>query len=989
MHTQNSPESPSDLEDISDLSSTSSMGSPDLQTTEPYEGSSGVSTPWQHVESSQEDGRSSTAKVANDAHSEIYESSLVYPLHVDHDPSFPVGALASSVAPPPTDRNGNAATNPPAESILQAYNDIIASYIEVSKSTNGPSTDGIRELIANLSAMVLTEVAKHRGGPTKARNKVLKDQTWALDRLEIIQRRLRILAGKTFELYEDPIPRLFVVLPKGTQPLDRTTPSQNEFRLYFLCECGRDVGNADPALDTISHYVHFAKHKGYELSRPTEFFATYGAYVVAMLELVKYGVVSEGMVAAPLTTLKVMEGAGTLMDGHVDKDSIRSKLEDTISYIKEQLRPQDSDDADECDAPESVDLQSLQSFILDLDPESTLGDLYRTMTTEGHIKWVCQDHYRQKYGTTSTTALRVVSANTGCFNEQQGRIVINCDYLATAVQLSNELHAARGVHELDLAFGWDASEKDIREICEALSKTNVSILRLDCCAFKYSEPAPPPEVPPAPEAPPAEAPPPPEAPPAEAPPPEAPPAEAPPAEAPPAEAPAVEVSPVKSQDLSTGPQGRFSPIIDLIDVGRLQECSITGCDWFVDGITNPGRTPMHSLRKLRLGVKELRDASRERFLQLLQRLPNLIHLSLYYSDRTDIYGLVHSHLESLARLETLTLSVPGDDAETTVLYVKSQTAHCSHPASRHIANIIEHRKDLTIAIIPFRLDVLADEINTLDNIYGGQRNLTVVFKDKAHTIVEVELRDPGQSYTDVPLGQHFRGIRSDMFIRWIDHTALGFSTDDSLRTGPLISSTVELDLNRVYNLQERLAYEPKSSTDIACGPQPCNMMRLVTSGMATISWSDLQTLTLCGDNVNGWIEGLARVFTKEGTPSLKELKVSAGPSPTTSKDLSSESARWIMSMVSRGLDALTLNGIGLEEQSWEDLVSSMDLSNLKLLDLARTSVQKVHIEKLLKADSQLRYLNLHGVDWVRSFGKADQERFIADSCLTKPESIVF
>jgi hypothetical protein len=894
------------------------------------------------------------------------------------------------MASPPTDRNGNADTNPPEELILQAYNDIIASYIEVSKSTNGPSTDGIRELIASLSAMVLTEVTKHRGGPTKARNKVLKDQTWALDRLAIIQRRLRILAGKTFELYEDPIPRLFVVLPKGTQSLDRTTPSRNEFRLYFLCECGRDVGNVDPALDTISHYIHFAKHKGYELSRPTEFFATYGAYVVAMLELVKYGVVSEDMVAAPLTTFKVMEGAGTLMDGHVDKGSIRCKLEDTISYIKEQLRrdqsPQDSDDADECDAPESVNLQSLQSFIPDLDPERTLGDLYRTMTTEGHIKWVCQDHYRQKYGTASTTALRVVSANTGCFNEQQGKIAINCDYLATAVQLSNELQAARGVHELDLAFGWDASEKDIQEICEALSKTNVSILRLDCCAFKYSEPAPPPEVPPA-EASPAEVP------PAEAPPPEASPAEAPPPEAPPVGAPAVEVSPVENQDPPTGPQGRFSPIIDLIDAGRLQECSITGCDWFVDGITSPGRTPMHSLRKLRLGVKELRDASRERFLQLLQRLPNLIHLSLYYSDWTDVYGLVHNHLESLARLETLTLSVPGDDAETTVLHVKSQTAHCSHPASRHIANIIEHRKGLTVAIIAFRLDVLADEINTLDNIYGGQRDLTVIFKDKAHTIVEVELRDPGQSYTDVPLGQHFRGRRSDMFIRWIDHAALGFFTDDSLRTGPLISSAFELDLNRVYNLQERLAYEPKSSTEIACGPQPCNMMRLVISGMATISWSDLQTLTLWGDNVNEWIEGLTRVFIKEGTPSLKELKVSAGPSPSTSQDLSSESARWIISMVSRELDALTLNGIGLDEQSWEDLVSSMDLTNLKLLDLARTSVQKVHIEKILKgikADSKLMYLNLHGVDWVRSFSKADQEQFIADSCLNmKPESVVF
>lgn len=68
MRTQNSPESPSDLEDIGDLSSTSSMGSPDVQTT-------GVSTPWQHVENPHEDSRGSTAMVANGA--ETYVSQLI------------------------------------------------------------------------------------------------------------------------------------------------------------------------------------------------------------------------------------------------------------------------------------------------------------------------------------------------------------------------------------------------------------------------------------------------------------------------------------------------------------------------------------------------------------------------------------------------------------------------------------------------------------------------------------------------------------------------------------------------------------------------------------------------------------------------------------------------------------------------------------------------------------------------------------------------
>ncbi|KAI8355466.1 hypothetical protein B0O80DRAFT_497860 [Mortierella sp. GBAus27b] len=917
MKYQNITDIPSDSDDV--LSTSSSMGSPQMLSVDDCQ-----SPRDQHVDSHIDDE-------THDADSESNtrcEPSLVFPC--GRDP----------------------------EDMVQKYNDIFASYAEKSNAKSGLSaTEGIRDLVGSLSALVLSEVSKYQGKPKKIRDRILKDQGHTLDRLVTVQQRSQVIAGKTFEFYGNPTPRLFVILPKGTEPLDRTDISRNEFQLFFLCECDRDIGSGT------TNYIHFAKHEGYDLSQLSEdFFTAYGGYLVAMLELVKYGVVTEKMMVAPLSTYKVLED-GT---NHLDRDSLQRKLVDTISYIKEQMgHGQESDDAAILNASESTDFGSLSSFISGPDQRPTLGSLYRTVTPDGHVKWVCWDHYSQKFGAASTESLRrVLDENHGSFEEQNGKIVVACSYLATAVQLSNELQLTRGIHELEFTLGWDASKNDLQEVCGALGKTNLAILKLDGSALVYVEP---PAPPPPPEAPPAKEP-------AEG---EDPP---PPVEAPPPPPPVI--------------QDRFSSIVDLLGCLRLQEFAVNGCSWFIQEINDPGSSPIESLRNLRLGIKSINDASNERFLQLLRRFPNLIHLTLYCEDWMDVYGLVHSHIKSLSQLETLTLSIPGQDHETVVLSVKSQTARCNTPWCHHVKTVIKHREDLATVLVNLQLGELASQIDSLDSTYGGQEDLKVVFAENGRNTVEVELRDPNRSYTDTtPSGQHIRGKRSDIYVRWIDHSALGLSAQTLSRADPLIGSSTKLDLNQVYNLMESLTNETRNSVEIVCGQQPHDMLRLAVSGMVTISWSDLSSLSLelCED-ADRWIEELSRAFTKDGTPSLQTLKVYAGPSKDAFKGLSSQSAQWIISMVSKELERLMLRGIGLEDQKWDELVGAINFSKLKFLDMARSSIKREPVEKMLKAipeNSPLGELKLYGVEWVRAFTKSDQEKFIADNCVASKPYIVF
>ncbi|KAF9347538.1 hypothetical protein BGX34_003074, partial [Mortierella sp. NVP85] len=351
----------------------------------------------------------------------------------------------------------------------------MASMIMDLLSKNYKLTSDNNELLTHVSQLQKELASK------QDEMKVLQIQ--ALDRLALLQKSVKALLTQTYELHEYPIPRLFIVLPQDTSsrnPLDHLT---HKFRLYFLCECGEHTKSINTK---IPHHIHLAKHEGYELARPTEFFQRYGPYVLTILQMLKYGLTVAGVAVPALTQLirpddveKVNEGLKLLTN------TLEPGVNQVIEYIEKVTAEQGqavvelSEQMDSNEALEGADLRQLESFLKTKDEHRVLGNLYRTVTGEGHVKWVCIDHYRENYHEKAAIAFRdAVAVLDGLFDENVGRVEVKLTSKVQADQFYQNLEKARSVYELEIELDWETTQGDFKRLRNALSKTSVGVLEL-------------------------------------------------------------------------------------------------------------------------------------------------------------------------------------------------------------------------------------------------------------------------------------------------------------------------------------------------------------------------------------------------------------------------------------------------------------------------------------------------------------------------------
>ncbi|KAF9947172.1 hypothetical protein BGZ72_010804 [Mortierella alpina] len=317
-------------------------------------------------------------------------------------------------------------------------------------------------------------------------------QQQALDRLSAIHSKIQAVVTQTFELHQYPIPRLFIVLPKPTIHKDRIGKSlAKQFRLYFLCECGE---HTHTNISKISNEVHLAKHDGYDLNKPAEFFEKYGSYILAMMQMVKFGFTAAGIVVPALTDSKLVEEVKAIQKGlEPSKNTIDTLVDETISFLEGTLGDDDTGtrsaekrvELDQHEILEGVDLRQLESYLRAEDKGRTLGNLYRTVTSEGHVKWVCIDHRRAMHGPSADHRLgEIVEVNGGSYNPAEGLVQIKLLTKTLARQFYDILTKARGIQELDVCLAWDASMKDLQELAMAVTTANVAMLTIDGSYFK-------------------------------------------------------------------------------------------------------------------------------------------------------------------------------------------------------------------------------------------------------------------------------------------------------------------------------------------------------------------------------------------------------------------------------------------------------------------------------------------------------------------------
>ncbi|KAF9945258.1 hypothetical protein BGZ72_001526, partial [Mortierella alpina] len=327
----------------------------------------------------------------------------------------------------------------------------------------------------------------------EAKQDDIKDlQIQALGQLAVLHTRIKAVLTQTYELHEYPIPRLFVVLPKNPSKWDRVKLFSNKFRLYFLCECGEHTQSINSK--TKVHHIHIAKHDGYEIARPTEFFQRYGLYVLTILKMLKFGLSVAG-VAIPaisqLVRVDVIDQASThlqkLQDGIEPGMNQIIELMDGVSVDEGTAIESIDGDMENKMALEGADLRQLDTFLKDKDGNKVLGNLFRTVTDEGHAKWVCIDHYRENYQeSTAKEFQRVLDSVGGSVDEHLGRVEVKLRSRVLADKFWSVLEKARSIHELDVNLDWACNMSDLDAMEGALKKSRVSVLRLDIKKFQLS-----------------------------------------------------------------------------------------------------------------------------------------------------------------------------------------------------------------------------------------------------------------------------------------------------------------------------------------------------------------------------------------------------------------------------------------------------------------------------------------------------------------------
>ncbi|KAG0003192.1 hypothetical protein BGZ65_001928 [Modicella reniformis] len=182
-------------------------------------------------------------------------------------------------------------------------------------------------------------------------------------------------------------------------------PFKKSFKLY-LCECGAHKGNGR---HRFPYRFHLAKHEGYDLHKVDRFFMKYGSSILTITKMIKIGFT----VTAHFKLLEGIESIEKTLG--VESRNMGSFLDDTISMLKARTK-EDSElvertslstqmNFSNLEALEGADLRQLESFLRSHDQERVFGNLNRIVTPDGHVKWVCIDHYKENYRRTAVRRL--------------------------------------------------------------------------------------------------------------------------------------------------------------------------------------------------------------------------------------------------------------------------------------------------------------------------------------------------------------------------------------------------------------------------------------------------------------------------------------------------------------------------------------------------------------------------------------------------------
>lgn len=324
-------------------------------------------------------------------------------------------------------------------------------------------------------------------------------QHLTLNRQTAFQNQIQTILGKTFQFYEKPPPRLFFILPTAVRRMETIVKFvPQDFRLYFLCECGEHTARTGSSeMDR----VHLTNHHGYDIARPEALPQSFGPHILAVMRGVRSGTKTVSVVIPPLVSSDMVQklndaevavGRTWVENEPPTQESVQNMVERTISYLEDMRirqavrgQPSNSPELMNTGSIEKADSELLRSFLRVPYEDKSLANLYR-MKDSGHIKLVCQSHFRQKHPKqTPERLLNLMKKVVDTFSEREGRVHMSLKDEAEANAFYSALTETRGVQELHVSLEWCASRSEFQAFADAAIHSGVVALTFQNYYFPF------------------------------------------------------------------------------------------------------------------------------------------------------------------------------------------------------------------------------------------------------------------------------------------------------------------------------------------------------------------------------------------------------------------------------------------------------------------------------------------------------------------------
>ncbi|CAF1968721.1 unnamed protein product [Rotaria magnacalcarata] len=244
---------------------------------------------------------------------------------------------------------------------------------------------------------------------------------------EII-RQITNAMTQMYELHEYTTPRYFFILPAkhSDMMLIDTVESwrHTHYKLYFLCECSRDPKE-----------MHVAPHEGYSIKKARDFVVKYAPYLRITIQIAQVLLSVGGLVIPQLgNAAKFINNAvpSRFQDPQYYED-IQQQLEMVDNLLNKVDNQQYRAGASVVGRHQSrgtalqgAELREIQTYLERVDDKRSLGNLYRKVTADGHVRWVCLQHYDNiSYNNEMSKYIKEFEAMGGKFNSNTNEASIS------------------------------------------------------------------------------------------------------------------------------------------------------------------------------------------------------------------------------------------------------------------------------------------------------------------------------------------------------------------------------------------------------------------------------------------------------------------------------------------------------------------------------------------------------------------------------------